>query len=149
MLFRSQLLLANKTLPYPSFMKLSEFLISKDPDIWSSSRDIILKPLLNKARPEAFVNLAVQLNEVINMMYERIKRDSNYTWAIESLTNKRELINFEFMRLLNICFGEVELRAISVLCYMFSVHGDLVATEDVIKRCVELICFLIGYFFNE
>ena len=133
----------DKTLPYPSFMKLGGFLTSKDPDVWCTARDIILVSFLRKARPETFMNLAGQLSNLINLLHEKIKQDTNYSSALQSFKEKNSLVTSNKLLLLNVCFGEQELRALIILCYIYSAHGDLAVSVLVIKQCAELICFLI------
>ncbi len=140
----AQFLFDNKAMPYISFVKLSNFFSSRDPDVWCTSRDIILRPFLKKARPETFMNMASQLSNLINSSYDKLKKDPEYKRALGLLKERATLVKFDFLDLINNYFGEVELRALSVLSYTFSEHFDLAATPKTVKRCIKLICFLIG-----
>jgi hypothetical protein len=125
-------------------MKLGGFLTSTDPDLLFTARDIVLVPFLKRARPEAFMNLAAQLSNLINLLHERIKQDVNYSFALQSFKERNCLITSNRSLLLDVCFGEQELRALLILCYIYSAHSDLAVSPLVIRQCTELICFLIG-----
>ena len=135
----------NKAMPYLSFAQISQFLLSRDPDIWSTSRDIIFKPFMHNARPETYMNLALQVSNLINNVYDKIRKDPCYKKAIGLLRDQTVLHKFDFLNFINKYFGEVELKGILILAYSFNEHADLVANYKTVKRCIRLIAFIIGY----
>jgi len=145
--FISQLLLT-KDVQCISFMELSGYLASTNIDIWSTSRDIILQPLLKKVNIELLKNLAIQLGQFIEVLYCKIKEDPSYYKTTEFFKEKQSLVKFDFFSLINKYFGLIELKVVSLLCYFFNVHKEALVPSTIIKKCVKLICLVIAYSLN-
>ena len=90
------------------------------------------------------MKLTLQISELIDNLFERIKKEENYKNALAFLKEKTYLAKFDGMEILNKYFGTVELRALMILCYAFNEHGDLAASPKIMKYCTKIICCLIG-----
>ncbi len=142
----SRFLSGNAGMPYVSFTKLSQFMGSPDPDVWSTARDVILRPFLRKARPESFMNMAGQLGAIVEGTYAKFNADEPvYKKAIGLMKERNVMGRFDFLNLVNKHFGETEMRALSVLCYTFNEHYEQAGSVKTVGRCFKLSCFLVGY----
>lgn len=135
-------LVGRKTFPYISLMKASEFLASSDPDIWGTSRDIVLKPFLLEAPPEVFSRLNTQIFNFIEVLYTKVKRCANYKKASKLIKDKKSLVRFKTFGIINTLFGPVELNVLTALCYIADVRKDV--PPNVARHCTKLICFLVS-----
>ena len=133
------LLRTHKELPYVSFMKIGSFIQGlKDLDSWSTARYIVLRPLLKEAR--SFMNMTKQASSFMDALYEKAVKDENFGKALDFLISDDTRMNFNFS---NTYITEVELRIITILCYTFTEHGELAASERVVKRLLYFICSVI------
>ena len=136
-------LISSKGFPYVSFIKLGELMLSSDPDIWSTSRDIILKPFLFEARSEVFLRLNTQIFNFIETLYAKVKKNENYKKSSKLVKDNKSLVRFKKFAIINTLFGPVEIIVLTVLCYIIDIRKDI--PPKVLKHCIKLICFLISY----
>eukprot|EP00826_Nyctotherus_ovalis_P026068 TRINITY_DN2033_c0_g4_i2.p2 TRINITY_DN2033_c0_g4~~TRINITY_DN2033_c0_g4_i2.p2 ORF type:complete len:166 (-),score=52.17 TRINITY_DN2033_c0_g4_i2:930-1427(-) len=135
-------LIAKKPFPYISPIKTGEFLASGDPNIWGTSRDIILKPFLLEAPSEVFSRLNTQVFNFIEVLYTKVKKCANYKKASKLIKDKKSLVRFKSFSIINTLFGPVELNVLTTLCYIIDIRKDV--PPNILRHCVKLICFLIS-----
>jgi hypothetical protein len=129
-----------------SFMRLTSFMCSTDSDVWSASRDIILKPFLKKANPDLIKNLATNIGILLEKIYTKIKKEKNYKKVTALLKEEQKITKSDCIPLLNVYIGEVEFRLLSLLCYINNEHEVL--SPKLFKKCTKLLVLLLLYSYS-